>query len=87
MIDVRTNDLLFDTHLTKQYKCLLSYCSQWFLLVGVMVSYAVCSDIVRNNTGTVTGAMNFFRQTGAFFLALIFGKIADITHNFQLSFL
>ena len=48
-----------------------------------MVSYAVCSDIGRNNTGTVTGAMNFFGQMGAFFLALMFGKIADVTHNFN----
>jgi MFS-type transporter involved in bile tolerance (Atg22 family) len=27
--------------------------------------------------------MNFAGQTGAFFLAIVFGKIADITHNFQ----
>jgi ACS family glucarate transporter-like MFS transporter len=48
---------------------------------GVMSSYSVCSDIGRNNCGTVTGAMNFFGQMGAFFLALVFGKIADLTHN------
>lgn len=50
---------------------------------GVMVSYAVCTDIGRNNAGTVTGAMNFFGQMGAFFLAVIFGKIVDMTHNFN----
>jgi sugar phosphate permease len=50
---------------------------------GVMSSYAVCSDIARNNSGTVTGAMNFFGQTGAFFLAIVFGKIADATLNFN----
>jgi ACS family glucarate transporter-like MFS transporter len=50
---------------------------------GVMVSYAVCIDIGRNNAGTVTGAMNFFGQMGAFFLAIIFGKIVDATHNFN----
>jgi sugar phosphate permease len=50
---------------------------------AVMTSYAVCSDIGRNNTGTVTGAMNFFGQMGAFFLALMFGKIADLTHSFN----
>jgi nitrate/nitrite transporter NarK len=48
-----------------------------------MVSYAVCTDIGRNNAGTVTGAMNFFGQMGAFFLAIIFGKIVDATHNFD----
>ena len=50
---------------------------------GVMSSYAVCADIGRNNAGTVTGAMNFFGQMGAFFLAIIFGKIADATGNFD----
>jgi len=50
---------------------------------GVMVSYAVCADIGRNNAGTVTGAMNFFGQMGAFFLALIFGKIVQLTHHFD----
>ena len=50
---------------------------------GVMVSYAVCADIGRNNTGTVTGAMNFFGQMGAFFLALIFGQIIQATHRFD----
>src|SRR6185295_18722095 len=50
---------------------------------GVMVSYAVCADIGRNNAGTVTGAMNFFGQMGAFFLALIFGKIVQVTHHFD----
>lgn len=50
---------------------------------GVMSSYGVCADIGRNNAGTVTGAMNFAGQTGAFFLALVFGKIAQVTHSFQ----
>ena len=50
---------------------------------GVMVSYAVCSDIGRNNAGTVTGAMNFCGQMGAFTMSLLFGKIADATHNFN----
>jgi len=49
---------------------------------GVMVSYSVCADIGRNNSGTVTGAMNFFGQLGAFSLAVIFGKIVELTHNF-----
>ena len=39
--------------------------------------------IGRNNTGTVTGAMNFFGQMGAFFLALMFGKIADLADDFN----
>lgn len=54
-----------------------------FFSFGVMVSYAVCIDIGRNNSGTVTGAMNFFGQMGAFFLAIIFGSIVDATKNFN----
>jgi sugar phosphate permease len=54
-----------------------------FFSFGVMVSYAVCTDIGGNNAGTVTGAMNFFGQMGAFFLAIIFGKVVDVTHNFD----
>jgi sugar phosphate permease len=54
-----------------------------FFSFGVMVSYAVCTDIGRNNAGTVTGAMNFFGQMGAFFLAIIFGKILQMTGNYD----
>ncbi|CAN5602425.1 MFS transporter [soil metagenome] len=59
--------------------CLIA--ANFFYSFSVMTSYAVCADIGRNNTGTVTGAMNFFGQMGAFFLALMFGKIADLTNN------
>lgn len=61
--------------------CLIA--ANGFFSFGVMVSYAVCTDIGRNNAGTVTGAMNFFGQMGAFFLAIIFGKILEMTHNFS----
>jgi sugar phosphate permease len=52
-----------------------------FYGLSVMSSFGVCSDIGRNNSGTVAGAMNFSGQMGAFFLAIVFGKIADVTHN------
>ncbi|MEO6453602.1 MAG: MFS transporter [Ginsengibacter sp.] len=77
--------LIFFSALTPQNN-ISAYCliaANGFFSFGVMVSYAVCSDIGRNNAGTVTGAMNFFGQMGAFFLALMFGKIADVTHNFN----
>lgn len=61
--------------------CLIA--ANGFFSFGVMVSYAVCTDIGRNNAGTVTGAMNFFGQMGAFFLAIIFGKIVDVTSSFD----
>ena len=50
---------------------------------AVMTSFGVCSDIGRNNSGTVAGAMNFSGQMGSFFLAIVFGKIAEVTHNFN----
>jgi MFS transporter, ACS family, glucarate transporter len=49
----------------------------------VMTCYNVCTDIGRNNAGAVTGAMNFCGQMGAFFLAISFGKIADVTNSFE----
>jgi nitrate/nitrite transporter NarK len=57
--------------------------SNAFFSFGVMSSYAVCADIGGNNSGTVTGAMNFCGQMGAFFLAIIFGKVIDLTHNYD----
>jgi ACS family glucarate transporter-like MFS transporter len=77
--------MIFFAALTSQ-NYVSAYClvaANWAYSFGVMTCYAVCSDIGRNNTGTVTGAMNFFGQMGAFFLALMFGKIADVTHNFN----
>jgi len=59
--------------------CLVA--SNAFFSFGVMVSYAVCTDIGKNNAGTVTGAMNFAGQMGAFCLALSFGKIGDLLEN------
>jgi sugar phosphate permease len=57
--------------------------ARFFLPVTAIVSYAVCIDIGRENVGTVAGVMNFFGQMGAFFLAIIFGKIVGATHNFN----
>jgi MFS transporter, ACS family, glucarate transporter len=54
-----------------------------FYSFGVMASFAVCTDIGRNNAGTVTGAMNFSGQFGAFFLSLVVGKMVELTHNFN----
>lgn len=70
------------SHATIASFCLIA--ANGFFSFGVMVSYAVCTDIGRNNAGTVTGAMNFFGQMGAFFLAIIFGKIAQSTGSFHL---
>jgi len=54
-----------------------------FYSFGVMSAFAVCTDIGRNNAGTVSGAMNSVGQLGAFALALVFGKIVNGGHGFD----
>lgn len=53
------------------------------------VAFATCIDIGKSRAGLVAGAMNFAGQLGAFFLAIIFGKIVDSTgdYNFPLYFI
>ena len=51
------------------------------LILGV-VAFAVCLDIGGNHVGAVSGFMNCIGQIGAFFLAIVFGKIVDTTHSF-----
>jgi sugar phosphate permease len=53
-----------------------------FFAANGIVSFSTCVDIGGDNAGTVAGIMNFFGQTGAFFLAISFGKLADLTHSF-----
>jgi MFS family permease len=59
--------------------CLIA--ANGFFSFGVMMAYGTCIDIGGNASGTVTGAMNFAGQIGAFLLALLFGKVADLTHS------
>jgi sugar phosphate permease len=53
-----------------------------FYSFGVMAAFAVCTDIARNNAGTVAGAMNSCGQLGAFFMSLVVGKLVEMTHSF-----
>lgn len=48
------------------------------------VAFATCIDIGRNRAGMVAGAMNFAGQLGAFFLAVSFGKIVDLTGDYNM---
>lgn len=48
------------------------------------VSFAVCNDVGRSNSGMVSGAMNTVGQLGAVFLGVLFGYIVKVTGDFNL---
>ena len=56
----------------------------YYALIGV-TTFSACVDIGGSRAGTVTGILNFFGQAGAFLLAMTFGKIADMAHDFNTS--
>jgi ACS family glucarate transporter-like MFS transporter len=61
--------------------CLLfCYFSYSFFAI---TAFSTCVDIGGSKAGTMAGIMNCAGQTGAFFLSVIFGKIADAAHNYN----
>lgn len=48
-----------------------------------LTSFSACVDMGGNYAGTVTGIMSCVGQLGAFFMAIIFGKMVDITNSFS----
>ena len=48
------------------------------------VAFANCVDIGKSRSGVVSGTMNMAGQLGAFFLAVLFGKVVDMTGNYNL---
>jgi cyanate permease len=48
-----------------------------------ITAFSTCVDIGGSKAGTITGIMNCAGQTGALFLSLVFGKIADVVHNYN----
>ena len=55
------------------------FCYSFFAITA----FSTCVDIGGSRAGTMTGMMNFAGQTGAFFLSVAFGKIADVTHSYN----
>ncbi len=55
----------------------------FFYSFFAITAFSTCVDIGGSRAGTVTGMMNFAGQTGAFFLSVAFGKIADVTHSYN----
>ena len=48
-----------------------------------MAAFGVCVNIGGRHTGRIAGIMNCVGQTGAFLMAIFFGKIVDLTHSFN----
>jgi len=47
-------------------------------------NYSVCIDIGGNSAGAVAGVMNFSGQMGAFIMLIVFGKLVDLTHSYNI---
>ena len=59
------------------------FMGNFFLWYSIVCSVSVCVDIAGERVATLYGLMNFVGQIGAFFLAVIFGKMVDATHNYN----
>jgi ACS family glucarate transporter-like MFS transporter len=59
------------------------YIGQLFYSFTPVVAFSTCVDIGANRVGTIAGIVNFCGQVGAFFLAIVFGKIVDIANSFN----
>jgi ACS family glucarate transporter-like MFS transporter len=86
MLSMGVNSILFLIEATTANDTVLVICFiagfACQLILGV-IAFAVCLDIGGNHAGAVSGFMNCIGQIGAFFLAIVFGKIVDSTHNFN----
>ena len=40
-------------------------------------------DVGGDRVSTITGLMNFIGQSGSFLMSIVFGKIVDLTHNYE----
>jgi ACS family glucarate transporter-like MFS transporter len=86
MIAMGTVGLLFITTAVTPNNTIASAClmfGYFFIPVNGINYFSACVDIGKSKAGTVTGIVNFFGSMGAFFLSIIFGKIADVTHSFN----
>ena len=54
-----------------------------FLPVFGTTAFSTCIDIGGNNSCTIAGVMNFAGSAGAFALSVLFGKIVDVTNNYN----
>ena len=53
------------------------------LIFIVLTCFSTCIDLGGDRVSTITGFMNFFGQSGSFVMSMMFGKIVDLTHNYE----
>jgi len=86
MSSLGLNSVLFLIEATTQNRTILVGC---FIagfacqLIFGAAAFGVCIDVGGNHAGRVSGVMNCIGQIGAFFLAIVFGKIVDATTSFN----
>jgi len=87
MIAMGVMSLLFMIAATTTSNTIASAClmfGYFFVPVNAINYFSACVDIGRSKAGTVAGIINFSGSMGAFFLSIVFGKIADATHSFTI---
>jgi sugar phosphate permease len=86
MASLGLNSILFLIEATTQNNTILVACLitgfACQLILGV-AAFGVCIDVSDNHAGAISGLMNCIGQVGAFFLAIVFGKIVDTTNSFN----
>jgi ACS family glucarate transporter-like MFS transporter len=58
--------------------------AEFSLVTIVLTCFSTCIDIGGDRVSTITGIMNFCGQTGAFLMSIIFGKLVDLTHSYEM---
>jgi sugar phosphate permease len=58
--------------------------SDFLLVVIVLTCFANCIEIGGDRVCSITGLMNFCGQSAAFIMSMSFGKIVDMTHNYEI---
>ena len=57
--------------------------SNALMAINGVTNFSTCIDIGGNNAGAAAGFMNFCGQVGGLSISLLFGRLADLTHNFN----
>jgi len=53
------------------------------LVVIVLTCFSTCIDVGGDRVCTITGLMNFIGQSGSFLMSIVFGKLVDLTHDYE----